>query len=216
MRGSSAASKRQAPPGGRAMDREAREFWKQQRRNALRRDRGIYRRGSNDTPLTMLMIALMAASWMLGFVVPGWPGLIFDLPGGSVWALLLSAVLPGGLLSLLFAAWFVWVVGTQVESVCQPWQYLLIFFGAGAIGALAAGAVGGFGVESSLAAFGLAGAYVRIMSRFAGTGPSVQWMLILLAVNVVLSGFQPIVLAGMGGAFVAGMGIATVTGVVGR
>ena len=53
----------------------------------------------------------------------------------------------------------------------------------------------------------MAGAYVMAMAN-RRVGGMAQWAILLLAINVVLSGFQPGLLGGMLGAFFAGLLIA--------
>lgn len=154
----------------------------------------------------------MVLTTLLSLVIPGWYTDLLILPGGILMGILLSAIMPGGLLSLVFAGIFVWLLGSQLEGMMRPWHYVAVFLGAGVVGSLAATAAGGFGLGASFAAFGLAGAYAYILSHTAGPGPSMQWVFILLLINVVLSGFNIVSLAGMAGAFVAGLGISAAAG----
>lgn len=199
------------------MDREAREFWRQRRREMLRRDR--QRRGGwgQDAILTKILILVMAAGWLLQSYAPGILAAAMG-EGGVLASIILSTVLPGGFFAFVFAALFVWIIGSQVEAVAAPWQYLLVFFGGGAVGAVLGNMVAGLGaggLSGSLAAFALAGAYVRSLAHVDAEG-AVRWAVLLLAINVVLSGFQPGVLAGMAGAFGAGLLLAMATRLGGR
>jgi membrane associated rhomboid family serine protease len=153
----------------------------------------------------------MVLTTLLSVVLPQWYPDLLMLPGGFVLGLLLSAVMPGGFLSLIFAGIFVWLLGSQLESAFRPWQYVVIFVGSGVAGSLAAMAVGGFGTAGSFAAFGLAGSYAYFLSRSASREQSLQWVLVLLLINVVLTGFNHVALAAMFGAFLAGLGLTAAT-----
>lgn len=189
------------------MDREAKEFWRQRRREMLRRDRRTRRPGGNNYPITLGLVALMAVGWLVQQYAPM---VLVPLSayGGRLVFLLLSVILPGSLLGLVFSGLFIWVIGSQIESVFSAWQYLLIFFGSGLVGAFMVQMLSGGG--GSFAAFGLAGAYVHSMARFDQSG-ALQWAAVLLLINVVLSGFQPAILIGMLGAFGSGFFLARVT-----
>ncbi|MDA8193256.1 MAG: rhomboid family intramembrane serine protease [Thermaerobacter sp.] len=189
------------------MDRETRKFWEQRRREMLRHNRGRRTSGGIGIPVTTGLILTMALGWLVETYAPGLLAIMVTRPGGSIALVLLATILPGSLLGLLFAGVFVWMIGSQIESVAAPWQYLLIFFGSGVLGGIAASMLGGIGLGGSFAAFGLAGGYVRAMARISERS-AVQWTLLILGLNVVLSGFQPTILAGMATAFLTGLGIA--------
>lgn len=187
------------------MDPEARAYWAQQRRNMLRRNR---RRGGGFGslgPITTALIALMVLGWLVESFFPAALERLALLPPalGEPLSLLVATVLPGSLIGLIFAGLFVAMIGSLVEQVTAPWQYLVIFFGAGVIGALVGRVAGGYAIAGSLAGFGLAGAYVRAMGQF-DAGGAARWALGLLIINVILSGFQPAVLTAMFSAFAAG------------
>ncbi len=172
----------------------------------LRRDR--HQRGylGQDMLVTKVLIGLM----VLVFIVERFPAVLAPLlasPVGILVSMLLSALSPGGFLGLIFAGLFLWIIGSQLESLTTWWQYVLIFFASGIIGSLAANAVGGGAVGGTFAAFGLAGAFVMAMAS-RRVGGMAQWAIFLLAFNVVLSGFQLGLLAGMLGAFATGLVIA--------
>ncbi len=192
------------------MDREAQQFWKQRRREMLRRSR--HGRGGQGTPVTFAIIALMVLGWLVQNFFPGW---LFDASvyGGRLGFILVSTILPGSLIGLLFDGLFVWLIGSELERTMRPWQYLIVFFGAGIVGGTVM-TVMGAGAEA-LSVFGLAGAYVYAMSHFSYQG-AVRWALVLLVINVVLSGFHPAVLIGMAGAFGTGLGLAWSMGAGGR
>jgi len=194
------------------MDRDARNYWRQQRRLNQRYNRPYWGGGTfASAPVTVILIGLMVLTTLLGLVVPGWTLAVGAIPGGRLWLLLLSTVNPGGLLSLVFAGLFVWLLGSELESILPRWQYLLVFLAAGVVGAALGGAVGGFGLGGSVAVFGLAGAYAFRLSRTQGRGPSLQWAAILLLVNVVLTGFNVAALVSMLGAFGTGLAVMAVT-----
>lgn len=190
------------------MDRETQQFWRQRRQEMLARDRRQRGRWSQGSPITITLVSLMVAGALVETFLPGLLERVSLWPGGFWMLLVLSTILPGGFLGLVFSGLFVWMIGTSVESVATPGHYLLVFFGSGIVGALVSMAMGGGG--AALAAFGLAGAYVYSMSRFNQQGAA-QWALVLLGINAVLSGFQPALLAGELGAFGAGLALAYVT-----
>ncbi len=161
--------------------------------------------GWNSTHrVTMALMVLEAIGW----VVEAFPGILPNLT--RVEFILLSTIMPGSFLGLIFAGFFIWIIGSQLEMVAKWWQYLLVFFGSGIVGATVMTIMGGAG--GALAAFGLAGAYVYAMSRY-NYGAAVQWALFLLLINVLLSGFQPAILLGMAGSFGTGLGLAWTTGI---
>ncbi|CAB1127523.1 conserved membrane protein of unknown function [Candidatus Hydrogenisulfobacillus filiaventi] len=185
------------------MDREARAFWKQRRREMLRRERR--QRGlGGGTRITWGLIGLLAAGWLLETVAPGIP-VFLAAAGGPVVRLLLAWWLPGGLLGLVFAGAFVWLIGSQLEAVLPAWQYLLLFILPGLAGALVTSIAGGF--AGGLAPFGLAGGYVALLRRISPEGAA-QWALGLLLINVLLTGLNWPVLAAMAVTFGAGYGLA--------
>ncbi|WP_242968606.1 hypothetical protein [Sulfobacillus sp. hq2] len=184
------------------MDREAQKFWRDRRREMLRRDRST-RRGQG-TPVTFVIIGLLVVGWGIQNFFPGW---IFDVSvyGGRIGFIVLSTILPGSLLGLLLDGLFVWLIGSELEQVLKPWQYVAVFFGSGIIGATVMTVMGAG--AAALSVFGLAGAYVYVMARYNYQG-AVRWALLLLLINVVLSGFHPSVLVGMVSTFGVGLGIA--------
>jgi membrane associated rhomboid family serine protease len=192
------------------MDREARKYWQAQRRQMLRRDR--QQRGGyfgDSLLVTKVLIALMLLSFVIERFAPGILSDIFRGRLGFAMSLVLSALMPGSFLGLIFAGIFLWIIGSQLEGLTTWWQYLVIFFASGVIGSLAANALGSGYIGGTFASFGLAGAYVMVMASRRISGMA-QWAILLLAINVVLSGFQPGLLAGMLTAFFAGLVIARV------
>jgi membrane associated rhomboid family serine protease len=196
------------------MDRETKKFWRQQRRQMLQRDRRMRGGWHQGSPITITLIGLMVVGWLIEMVLPSALLDIAVLPGGRWLSLLVATVLPSGLLGLLFSGLFVWIVGPAVESVAKPVIYLLIFFGGGIVGGLVTNFMGS-NASAGYAAFGLAGAYVYLMSRINQRG-AMQWALLLLVMNAVFSGFQPSLLAGEASAFVAGLAVAAATEVGSR
>ena len=190
------------------MDREARQYWRGQRRQMLRRDR---QRGGGYSGflVTKILIALMVLTFLVEMFDPAIITEMTQGTAGLVLTLFLSALSPGGFLGLLFAGVFLWIIGSQLESLANWWQYLLIFFGSGICGGLISWVLGAGLIGGTFAAFGLAGAYVMAMAN-RRVGGMAQWAILLLAINVVLSGFRPGVLGGMLGAFFAGLLIARV------
>lgn len=191
------------------MDRETKKFWRQQRRQMLQRDRRMRGGWHQGSPITITLIGLMVAGWLVETLLPSALIQIAAFPGGRWIGILLSTVLPSGFLGLLFSGLFVWIVGPAVESIAKPAVYLLVFFGGGIVGGLMTNFMGA-SAGAGFAAFGLAGAYVYAMSQINQRG-AMQWALVLLLMNAVLSGFQAALLVGEAGAFVAGLALAAVT-----
>jgi membrane associated rhomboid family serine protease len=189
------------------MDREARQYWKSRRNQMLKRDRQQRGGFSTNMPVTKILIGLIVLAWLIENFVPGILAAITGGPVGIAVSLILSALSPGSLLGLLFTGVFLWIIGSQLESLTLWWQYVLIFFVSGIVGALLSLVLGAGLVGGTFASFGLAGAYVMAMAS-RRVGGVAQWAIVLLAINVILSGFQAGVLGGMLGAFFAGLIIA--------
>lgn len=191
------------------MDREARQYWKEQRRHMMKRDRQQRGGFSTQMPVTKILLGMMVLSWLLERFAPAIMAVVTQGPLGTGVSLILSALAPGSFLGLLFAGVFLWIIGSQLEGLTRWWQYLIIFFVSGIAGSLLSALLGTGVVGGTFASFGLAGAYVMAMAS-RRVGGVAQWAILLLAINVVLSGFQPGVLGGMLGAFFAGVVIARV------
>lgn len=189
------------------MDREAREYWQSQRKKMLSRDRRQRGGFSQDLLMTKILIGLMVLSYVVERFAPGLLARVSFGPLGLVVTGVLSALSPGTFLGLIFAGVFLWIIGSQLEGLTRWWQYLLIFFLSGLVGSLIASVLGAGFIGGTFASFGMAGAYVMAMAN-RRVGGMAQWAILLLAINVVLSGFQPGLLGGMLGAFFAGLLIA--------
>ncbi len=195
------------------MDREARNYWKQQRRKMLRRS-GLS--GLGTAPLTKILIGLMILTWLAITFAPSVVYAVESRPGGIIVAYALAVLSPGSLFGLILDGIFVWLVGSGVEPTSEWWQYLLVFFGSAIIAAVILDRfTGGFPLTASLAAFGLAGAYVRIMAT-RRIGGAARWALSLLLINLVLSGFQATTMIGLVAAFGSGFVLAAATQMGGR
>jgi membrane associated rhomboid family serine protease len=186
------------------MDRETRKYWAEQRRQMLRRDRQQRGYTSTDLIVTKIILALMVLSYLVDRFLPAAIATMASAPGGMVWMLLWSALFPGSLLGLIVAGVFIWIIGSQLEGLTGWWQYLVIFVVSGVFGSVAARLLSGGLAGGMFAAFGLAGAYVMAMTN-RRVGGMAQWALFLLAINVILSGFNPPTLAGMLVAFFVGL-----------
>lgn len=191
------------------MDRETRKYWESQRQNMLKRDRRQRMTMGGGLIITKILLGLMVLTYLLELGAPGVLASIMSGPGGLVLSWFFSALSPGSFLGLVFAGVFLWIIGSQLEGMTRWWQYLLIFFASGILGSLVAGLMGAGGVGGTFASFGLAGAYVMAMTT-RRVGGMAQWAILLLAINVVLSGFHPGPLAGMLTAFFVGLVIARV------
>lgn len=193
------------------LDREARNYWRQQRRQMLRRNGRLGGGLSGGANLTKVLIGLMALAWIAERFFPGPLYAIQADPAGAVLAYALDILSPGTFLSLALDSVFIWLVGSAIEPFSRWWQYLLVFFGSAVVAAvILQHLTGGFPVSVSLATFGLAGAYVRVMMT-RGIGGAARWALTLLLINLVLSGFQAIAIIGLLSAFGSGFVIALLT-----
>ena len=61
-----------------------------------------------DTPITIILIALMIISWIAERFVPGAIAALEVRPGGQILAYALAVIFPGSLLGLVFDGLFVW------------------------------------------------------------------------------------------------------------
>lgn len=190
------------------LNRDAMDFWRRQRRRSPRGGRGYP--GGMGSPLTVILIALL----LVGMFLSSSP-FLYGVPTtgpGIIVVLLVSAITPGGFLGLIFSGLFIWFLGNHLEAMDSGLKYMALFFVSGAVGAYAGFLMGG-GFLSTVAPFGLAGAYAFVMRQrgLGGQGGATQWVIGLLAINALLSGFQPVLLVSMIAAFAAGFGFATVT-----
>lgn len=193
------------------LDRDSLDFWRRQRRAAQRsRGRGSFPYGSGQNRATIVLIALFVAGLVLQYVLP--IGLIASLPLWQLWLALYSTILTGGILGLIFAGLFVWMLGSQLEPLDATWKYVLLFFVSGTVGALVGDQMAG-GLIGSVAAFGLAGGYAYVMyaHRYLDQAGVWRWVIGLLVLNALLSAFQPAAIVSMVAAFVAGFAFAYVT-----
>lgn len=189
------------------MDRETRKYWEAQRRQMLRRDRRQRRYVSQDMIVTKVLIALMVVAFVAERFFPGLLGNLLSRPGGIIMGVVIAFLSPGSFIGLLFAGVFLWIIGSQLEGMMPWWQYLLIFVVSGVVGGILSSLVGAGLIGGTFASFGLAGAYVMAMAN-RRVGGAAQWAILLLAINVILSGFNLGVLVGMFSAFLAGLGVA--------
>lgn len=190
------------------LNRDAMDFWRSQRRRRPRGGRGYP--GGMGSPLTLVLIALL----VVGMFLSSSP-ILYRVPTagpGIILVLLISAITPGGLLGLVFSGLFIWFLGNQLETMDTGWKYVALFFVSGAVGAYAGFLMGG-GLLSTVAPFGLAGAYAFAMQRrgMGGQGGVTQWVIGLLLINALLSGFHPLSIVTMVAAFAAGFGFASAT-----
>lgn len=194
------------------LDSDSLDFWRRQRRAAQRsRGRGRFPYGGSQSVATIVLIALLVVGMIAQYALP--LGMVAALPAGQIWLALLSTILPGGALGLIFVGLFVWMLGSQLEPLDATWKYLVLFFISGTLGALAGEQLAG-GLIGSVAAFGLAGGYAYVMwaHQRADQAGVWRWVLGLLVLNAVLSGLQPVWLVSMLTAFVAGFAFAYLTG----
>jgi len=188
------------------LDQDSLEYWRRQHRQAQRaRGRGPSPLGR--TPATYVLIALC----VVGALAPQLFTSVAQLPLGAVWLAVVSTVLPGSLLNLIFVGIFIWMLGTQVEPLDATWKFVLLFLVSGALGALAGMQAGGF--VGSVSAFGLAGGYAYVMWAHNWTDRSGAWRWVvgLLVLNALLSLFNVTWLIAMVVAVAAGFGFAYVT-----
>ncbi len=194
------------------LDRDSLEFWRRQRRSAERsRGRSRFPYGSSGHRATIVLIALSVVGLILPYFLS--LGLIASLPLGSVWLALLSTIMPGSLLGLIFMGIFIWMLGSQLEPLDATWKYVVLYLLAGTLGSLAGDQVAGGLMIGSVAAFGLAGAYAYVMYAHQWTDQAGvwRWVLGLLVLNAILSFLQPASLVAMITSFAAGFAFAYAT-----
>jgi membrane associated rhomboid family serine protease len=195
-----------------SMDREATQYWQQRKREMMRHNRQSGGGWRQRTPVTFVLIILLALGWLVQVAAPGLNTEV-GIYGGRFALIAVSTILPGSFIGLIFDGLFVWLIGSQLEHTASTWQYLVIFFGAGIVGSTVIDVMGGLG--GALSVFGVAGGYVYAMAHF-NYGGAVRWALFLLVINVVLSGFDLPVLLAMAAAFATGLGLSWSMGVGGR
>lgn len=203
-----------AKAGERRVDREARDYWRQQRRaNGRRRGPGL------PGPLGIHQTAtLLVALTLLGFIVLSiGPVQVFllSLPSWGVFiGYLLSSVFPGNILSLILDGVFIWLIAAPIDALDAPWKLIVAFFVGGGLGAFAFTLFAPVFIAPSYAAFALAGVFVYVMATHrAGPGrtQAFSWAVGLLVLNVLLSGFSLAPIVAMVGAFVGGIAVAAAT-----
>lgn len=192
---------------GRGLNDEAKRYWAAQKKQSQRYGRRVNWQPTGQATITMGLIAMLVVGTVFASIVPSWSVTVGSLPGGVFWLALLSNAIPGGILGLLFTGVFLWILGNQVEGIYEPWRYLLIYFAAGTLGSLVIALAGVGVIGGSLAVFGLAGAYAMYVAKVGSPRQALQWALILLVVNLVLTGFNVAYMAGMVVAFVIGVGV---------
>lgn len=183
------------------MDNEAKAYWAQKRKEMMRRERRNRGYGGQPLSITSLIIGLMVLAWLITLIAPQ---MLYSIPSSLrfIVRLIFSLFFPGTLIGLAFSALFVWFIGGSIEASVKPWQYLLVFLGSGLIGSLVL--LTSVGFATTLGPFGLAGAYVYQLSRWGG-GQAAQWVLGLLLINVIFTGFQPTLWLAMALSFGTGL-----------
>lgn len=196
------------------MDREARDYWRQQRRaSAKRRGPGL------PGPLGIHETAtLLVGLTLLGFIVLSIgpvEGFLFSLPSwGAFVRDLLSTVFPGSILGLILDGVFIWLIAAPIDALDAPWKLILAFFVGGGLGAFAFTLFAPVFIAPSYAPFAIAGVFVYVMATHrAGPGrtQAFTWAVGLLVLNVLLSGFALAPIVAMVGAFVGGIAVAAAT-----
>ena len=184
------------------MDREARDYWRQQRRKNARRG-PLIGGPLGDLPGTTVVLALMVVGYII-FLVPSASMAILSLPAPG--RDLVSSIYPGGFLGLVINGFFVYVIGMQAEHLLEPWQYVLSFILSGAFGAFSAGLFGP-AFLATMGPLGLLGIISHAMWRnpMVAHNRALTFVGFLLALNFVLSGFSLPLLLGMVGAYLAGV-----------
>lgn len=183
------------------MDREARRFWREQRRRAARERRRTH--PGEDVPVTYMLLGALLVFFLVQAIRPS---LVASLTETPILALLLSALNVTNILSLVFLGFFVYVIGMQLEGLDQPWKLFLIFFGSSIASSLVLGLLLGTFFWPSFAGFGLAGAYASLLfgNAWGARDQALRWAGGLLLLNAILGGLQPLNLLGMLSAFAAG------------
>ncbi len=193
------------------LDHDSLDFWRRQRRAAQRsRGRGGFPFGSRGNQATIVLIALCVVGLILPSFLP--LGTLLALPAGTVWLAVLSTIMPGSFLGLIFIGLFIWMLGSQLEPHDATWKYVVLFVLAGTLGSLAGDQVAGGVMIGSVAAFGLAGGYAYIMWAHQWTDQAGvwRWVLGLLVLNAILS-FQAASIVAMVTSFVVGFAFAYAT-----
>lgn len=159
-------------------------------------------------PTTTIVIGLLVVGYV-GLLIPSVDALVSALPPLALY--LVSAIDPGGFLNLVLDGFFVYMMGMQVEYLLRPWQYIATFIVSGAFGAFAA-ALTGMGFIGTMAPFGLGGvlAYSMATHGLMARNQVFTWVIVLLVVNFVLSGFSLPLFLGMVGAFIAGVALTAI------
>ena len=192
------------------LDRDSLDFWRRQRRAAQRsRGRGSFPYGSSGNRATIALIVLCVVGTFLPSSVLA---SLYALPAGMVWLALVSTIIPGGLLGLIFIGLFIWMLGSQLEPLDATWKYVVLFAVSGTLGSLAGDLVAGGLMLGSVAAFGLAGGYAYVMwaHQWTDQGGVWRWVLGLLVLNAILS-FQAASIVAMVVSFAAGFAFSYVT-----
>ena len=194
------------------MDREAKKFWQQQRKQMMRRNRRIGDGWLGEASLTKTLIGLMVLAFLLTSFAPSTLNTVSAAPGGVLALYAVMILSPGGFYGLVLDGIFIWLIGSSIEPMARWWQYLTVFFGSAIIAAVVEHFTGNPAISGSLATFGLAGAYIRIMMT-RQVGGALRWALILVGLNLVLSGFNVEAVLGLVISLVSGFALTMATGI---
>ncbi len=152
--------------------------------------------------VTLTIIGLCVASYLLQRLLPGWTGLWAFAPvvgETEPWRFLTAAFLhsPGNLLHIAFNMYALWLVGPYLEGTLGRWRFVALYLLAavgGQVGVtLLASPVQGGGwftavVGASGAVFGLFGAVLVVLRRL---GRDARQIVVFLAINAVIGFVLP-------------------------
>jgi rhomboid protease GluP len=164
---------------------EARRFWQQQKRqNQARRAQSSAWQYWSASPATIVLMALTVILSIAAMVGIG--GLLSF--SGPLELILLLFVNPS-FLSLLFALFFLYIVGGQLERWVPLPLFLIVFFGSGLLGDVVEMQVGLAPIGLGPALWGMVGA-LYMWSRLRGFGgASTQWLTGTIVMTLVLNLF---------------------------
>jgi len=181
-------------------------------------------------PVTMTIITVTSAIFLLGFVSPEanrWlvEHLALIRPGDSglkpeLYRIFTVALLHGGLMHLLFNMYALWIFGPRLEQQVGSAAFASLYVAAAAAGGLLSAALGnlGYSVGASGAIFGLFGAWMFVawkMRHSPGGRAMFNQLGFLMLINIALPFLVPdIDWYGHLGGFLAGVGIAALWSVL--
>ncbi len=189
------------------------------------------RAGQPSTPASMAILAISAAVYLAGFLVPDAAVVLFErgaqinplVAQGQWYRLITGAFLhsPATITHILFNMWALYVFGPQLERQVGSGPFLALYLASALAGGALYYVLGGSApaVGASGAIFGLFGAWLAASYRNRHTlagAAGLRQLLVLLAINLALPVIFPAIAwqAHVGG-LAAGFGISTLWGMGG-